>query len=193
MVKAYLQVRDDVLFSFIDKAMEFLDGDGQIMLLVGDSGAGKTIFSHQLELLFWKYYQSDGPIPLYIHLPTIDGLDCGIVVKQLHRHDFTAEQIQDLRRHRQVTLICDGYDEYQQLLNLYHLNQFNKPDQWKAKLFISCRTDYVGPDYRSRFSQPCRARNTIQHYSSRRHLLPHFRQIIFSSTSTSTLLLPPMQ
>ncbi|KAG0253721.1 hypothetical protein BGZ95_006245, partial [Linnemannia exigua] len=154
MAKANLQARDDALFPLIDKAQEFLEGDGQVMLLLGDSGAGKTTFNHQLELQLWRDFHVDGPIPLYINLPTIDEPGLDIVAKQLLRLDFTADQIQQLRKHRQFILICDGYDECQQLPNLYQSNQLNMPGHWRAKVFISCRSEYVGPDYRGRFQPP---------------------------------------
>ncbi|KAG0372592.1 hypothetical protein BGX24_012836 [Mortierella sp. AD032] len=154
MAKANIQARDDALFPFIDKAQEFLEGDGQVMLLLGDSGARKTTFNHQLELQLWKNFHVDGPIPLYINLPTIDEPDHDIAAKQLCRLNFNADQIQQLRKHRQFILISDGYDEFQQLFNLYQSNQLNMPGQWRAKVFISCRSEYIKPDYRGRFQPP---------------------------------------
>ncbi|KAF9117399.1 hypothetical protein BGX30_005527, partial [Mortierella sp. GBA39] len=35
--------------------------------------------------------------------------------------------------------------------NIHTTNQFNQPGQWQAKIVISCRTQYLGQDYRSRF------------------------------------------
>ena len=56
-----------------------------------------------------------------------------------------------MQRSRQFVLICDGYDEYHKWTNLHTKNQFNKPRQWQAKMIISCRTQYLGPDYSNYF------------------------------------------
>ncbi|KAF9115627.1 Transducin (beta)-like 1 X-linked receptor 1, partial [Mortierella sp. 14UC] len=181
MAKARLQARDEALFSLMDKAPEFLESDGQVMLLLGDSGAGKTTFNHQLELQLWRSYKVDMPIPLYINLPTIDEPEHDIVAKQLHRHNLSADQIRELRNRHRFTLICDGYDECQQLPNLYLSNQLNMPGQWRAKVFISCRSEYIGSDYRGRFQPP--VSDTLQPAVSL------FQEAVIAPFSTDQILL----
>ncbi|KAG0369566.1 hypothetical protein BGX24_002359, partial [Mortierella sp. AD032] len=61
------------------------------------------------------------------------------------------EQIHEMKLHRKFILICDGYDESQLKTNIHTTNQFNHPGQWQVKIVISCRTQYLGRDYRSRF------------------------------------------
>ncbi|KAG0069984.1 hypothetical protein BGZ89_001715, partial [Linnemannia elongata] len=65
-------------------------------------------------------------------------------------HSFLEDHIRELRLHRQFMLICDGYDESQLRLNLHTTNLFNRSGQWDVKLLITCRTQYLGPDYRDR-------------------------------------------
>jgi len=74
-----------------------------------------------------------------------------MVAKQLRRFDFSDAQIKELKDHREFILICDGYDECQQTRNLYTTNRLNQPDEWKAKMAISCRSEYIGADYGDRF------------------------------------------
>ncbi|KAF9119560.1 hypothetical protein BGW39_000221, partial [Mortierella sp. 14UC] len=93
----------------------------------------------RLERTLWNEYQGGDSIPLHINLPTIDNPSLDLIVKQLRYHNFSEEQIQELKLHRQFILICDGYDESQLKTNLYVTNEFNQPDQ------------YLGSDYRSRF------------------------------------------
>ncbi|KAG0347023.1 hypothetical protein BGZ54_005042, partial [Gamsiella multidivaricata] len=46
--KASLQAPDDALFSLMDKVKEFLSSNQKVMLLLGDSGAGKSTFNRAL-------------------------------------------------------------------------------------------------------------------------------------------------
>ncbi|KAG0373319.1 hypothetical protein BGX24_011848 [Mortierella sp. AD032] len=74
-----------------------------------------------------------------------------MIDKQLQQLNFSAVQIQELKRHRQFIIICDGYDESQFKKNIYDTNLFNQPGQWTAKMIISCRSQYLGSDYCARF------------------------------------------
>ena len=151
--KASLQAPDDVHFPLMESVKEFLESERhQVFLLLGDSGSGKSTFNKALECALWDAYKKgDGTIPLYISLPTIDKPDQDMVNKHLRRLDFTDAQIRELKDHRKHILICDGYDESQQTKNLYTANQLNQPDEWQAKMVISCRSEYIGTDYRDRF------------------------------------------
>ncbi|KAG0286893.1 hypothetical protein BGZ96_009091 [Linnemannia gamsii] len=151
---------EDTLFPLMEKAQEFLTSHRKVLLLLGDSGAGKSTFNLQLERTLWNSYKAYGPIPLYINLPTIDNPSRDLIEKQLYTYNFTEDQIRELKLYREFILICDGYDESQLKTNLYTTNQFNQPGQWKVKVFISCRSQYLGADYRSRF-QP----QSTDHYA----------------------------
>jgi len=154
--KISLQAPDEEHFPLMEAVLEFLNSDQhQVLLLLGDSGAGKSTFNKALEFELWSSYKKSDPIPLHISLPTIDRPDQDMVVKQLRRFDFTDAQIKDLKDHRDFVLICDGYDECQETRNLYTSNLLNQPDEWKAKMVISCRSECIGADYRDRF-QPDR-------------------------------------
>ncbi|KAG0270466.1 hypothetical protein BGZ95_001685, partial [Linnemannia exigua] len=151
MGKSNLQARDDDLFPLSEKVQEFLDSDRQVMLILGDSGAGKSTFNTHLESELLQSYKGGGVIPLFINLPAIDQPDQDMIAKQLKLCNFSDDQIQELKLRRRFVLICDGYDESQQLVNLYRTNMLNQPGQWSAKMVISCRSQYLGQDYRSRF------------------------------------------
>ncbi|KAG0280977.1 hypothetical protein BGZ95_007652 [Linnemannia exigua] len=146
-----LQATDDTLFPLMDDTLEFLAGHRQVMLVLGDSGIGKSTFNLELEHTLWKGYEKYGTIPLYINLPTIDNPAEALIEKQLEYYNFSEGQIQEMKLYREVVLICDGYDEGQLKSNLHASNQFNRPGQWKVKMVISCRSQYLEQDYRSRF------------------------------------------
>ncbi|KAG0314052.1 hypothetical protein BGZ97_009680, partial [Linnemannia gamsii] len=151
MAKANLQARDDDLFLLMDKVQDFLASDRQVMLILGDSGAGKSTFDKHLESKLLRSYSSGGPIPLFIYLPSIDRPDKDVVAQHLRIQNFQEDHILELKQYRQFVLICDGYDESQLTTNLHTTNLFNRPGQWNVKMVISCRTQFLGQDYRSRF------------------------------------------
>ncbi|KAG0050804.1 WD_REPEATS_REGION domain-containing protein, partial [Linnemannia elongata] len=151
MAKANLQAQDDELFSLKENVQEFLTSQRQVMLVLGDSGAGKSAFNRHLEHQLWTDYEHGGPVPLYIHLPTVDDPAHDLIEKQLRHLNFSDDRVQEMKQHRQFILICDGYDESQLTINIHTTNQFNQPGQWSSKIVISCRSQFLEADYRSRF------------------------------------------
>ncbi|KAF9120500.1 hypothetical protein BGW39_011316, partial [Mortierella sp. 14UC] len=151
MAKANLQACDDDLFPLLEKVEEFLASDRQVMLILGDSGAGKSTFNKHFELALLQSYTRGGRIPLFINLPAIERPEKELITEQLRTYNFSESQIQELKQHRQFIVICDGYDESQLTANLHTSNLLNRPDQWDVKLVISCRSQYLSQDYRDRF------------------------------------------
>jgi len=149
--KAGLQASDESRFQLMDKVKGFLNSDQRVFLLLGDPGAGKSTFSRALNRELWNAYMKDGDIPLHINLPAIDKPEHDMIAKQLRKMELTEPQIRELKLHRKFILICDGYDESQQTHNLYTTNRLNESGEWAAKMIISCRTEYLGIDYRDRF------------------------------------------
>ncbi|KAF9350015.1 hypothetical protein BGX34_001454, partial [Mortierella sp. NVP85] len=143
---------DDSQFPLMEKVNEFLESDHKVFLVLGDSGAGKSTFGRELEYELWRSYKSKSdPIPLHINLPTIDKPEHDMIAKQLRRTEFTEPQIREMKHYRRFILICDGYDESQQTRNLYMSNELNQPGGWDAQMVITCRSEYLGDDYRDRF------------------------------------------
>ena len=122
------------------------------MFILGDSGAGKSTFSTRLEQGRWDAYKAGGRIPLFIDLKAVHNLDQDLIQQHLASLSmFSASHMKNLSS-RGFIVICDGYDECQSRSNLYTNNQFNKPNQWKTKMIISCRTQYLTPEYRAYFA-----------------------------------------
>ncbi|GJJ75017.1 hypothetical protein EMPS_07375 [Entomortierella parvispora] len=150
--KPNLRSSDDTLIALQDRANNFLQSKREVLLILGDSGAGKSTFGMRLEHKLWKEYNPGGSIPLFIDLKTIDSLEKDLILQHLEDEGyFSDQQLEYLRQYREFILICDGYDECHRWFNLHTKNQFNKPRQWKAKLIINCRTQYIGPNYRNYF------------------------------------------
>ncbi|KAF9958495.1 hypothetical protein BGZ70_009172, partial [Mortierella alpina] len=155
---------DDAKKPLMRTVVEFLDRDGRVLLLLGDSGAGKSTFNKALELELWKRYTENDWIPLHINLPAIDRPHQDLIAKHLRRNDFTEPQIREMKKHYKFTLICDGYDESQQKMNLYESNELtidpNIKTQWTAKMVISCRSEYLSSNYHELFQPPPRMRSS---------------------------------
>jgi len=149
--KANLKTRDKMKFPLMDKVMDFLGSDQNVFLLLGESGSGKSTFTRELERYLWMLYKKGDAIPLHINLPTVDKPEHDIIAKQLRKTEFNEPQIRELKVHRKIILICDGYDESQQTHNLYTSNRLNQAEGWNAKMIVSCRSEYIGTDYRDRF------------------------------------------
>ncbi|KAG0318080.1 hypothetical protein BGZ97_004367 [Linnemannia gamsii] len=160
LAKPGLKANDDDLFPLMEKVQDFLASKRQVMLVLGDSGSGKSTFNRHLENRLWIDYKRGGAIPLFINLPGIRAPEDDMIGKQLKSHSFSDEQILELKLHRQLIVICDGYDESQQQANLHHTNQLNRPGQWSTKMVISCRTQFLGPTYADRFKPQSEDRYT---------------------------------
>ncbi|KAF9996025.1 hypothetical protein BGZ80_007366, partial [Entomortierella chlamydospora] len=138
-------------FDLTSKVQEFLTSDRKVFLVLGDSGAGKSTFNRALEISLWDNYKVNGRIPLFIYLPAIEKPERDLITERLRRANFTESQILELKVYHEFILICDGYDESQQTRNLYMSNQLNQPGQWRAQMVISCRTEFIGVDYKDIF------------------------------------------
>ncbi|KAG0301958.1 hypothetical protein BGZ98_007917 [Dissophora globulifera] len=145
-----------------DVVDEFLKSKRTVLLILGDSGLGKTTFAKKLERDQWKEYTSKTDnanntdntelrIPLFIALSTIKRPDIDLIPEQLRKDDLDETHISELKK-RKFLLICDGYDESQRLGNLYRSNRFDDNKQWDVKMIISCRLENLGSGYQESFS-----------------------------------------
>ncbi|UAW63851.1 NACHT domain-containing protein [Mycoavidus sp. HKI] len=138
-------------FELLPQVQAFLK-DKKVILLTGDSGAGKTTFNRRLEKHLWEHKKEGDAIPLFISLSSIDKPEHDLIAKALKKRGLSEFQIQKLKKENQrFVFILDGYDEIRQTQNLYVSNSINKSDGWRGQMVIGCRSEYLGQDYRSRF------------------------------------------
>ncbi|KAF9900665.1 Transducin (beta)-like 1 X-linked receptor 1 [Linnemannia zychae] len=140
---------DNDLFDPATRVNEYLlEVNSKVLLLLGDSGAGKSTFNLELEKSLWTAYDIDKKwVPLFI-TPAINTPEEDLIGKHLLKYDFTNGQILERKSYHQIILICDGYDECTKMNNLYNDNRLNQPGGWNVKMLISCRSEYLGSGYR---------------------------------------------
>ncbi len=117
----------------------FLTSDKLLMLLLGDSGAGKSLFGQWLVNYLWE--KESEYIPIFIHLPTIK-IKNGFLEKYLRKKcGLTKAEIEDLKTQHRVLLILDSYDEMKAKYKGKNVHMLGEIHRWNAKVLISCRTE----------------------------------------------------
>ena len=149
--KANLQASDREVVSLKNREDDFLTSKREVMLILGDSGSGKSTFNRRFEYEQWGRYTTGGAVPLLIDLKSVPEPDKDMIQQQLFSHQFSQQHINELRRTRKILLICDGYDECRKWTNFHTNNSLNKVNNWSAKMIITCRSQYLGPNYRIHF------------------------------------------
>jgi WD40 repeat protein len=131
----------------VDLIRDFLQGDARLMLLLGDSGSGKTMFGQWLANDMWE--KGAPRIPLFIHLPQLkikNRLNC----QKLHKYPFLEKHLEKylypneiaiLKKHAQLLLILDSYDEMSAKRREYNLYEIGDLHLWNVKVLISCRSE----------------------------------------------------
>jgi WD40 repeat protein len=128
--------------------------DKQCLLLLGDSGAGKTLFGQWITRQ--SFHQGlQGRIPLFIPLLAQKNPSEGLIDRYLKKTcDIENKAEREWIKQQPLLLILDGFDEIHQKINLYRSNKL-----WQfrnLKIIISCRSQALAqiPDYRALF-YPC--------------------------------------
>ncbi len=129
-------------FDLMAKVQEFLRGTKHVLLLLGESGTGKSLFGqHLLQRLLGEKQTGEGArIPLFISLPRTQDPVGDLLPETLQSYGFSSHEIDTLKQTREWIFILDAYDEMNQLENLYVSNALK---EWKAKVIISCRSSYL--------------------------------------------------
>lgn len=121
----------------------------ETLLLIGASGAGKSLFTQKLEHKLWEDYLqgSSKVIPLRIELKQFSERTVGqcVINTLLEEYRYSTKELQQLQTY-QMVFILDGFDEIASntKINLLekHYALDNKFGKWKARFIITCRDSY---------------------------------------------------
>ncbi|MBV6342664.1 metallophosphoesterase [Candidatus Magnetobacterium casense] len=125
---------------------KFLTADrAGVLLLLGDSGAGKSTFcAHLFAGLRDAYLKdADAPVPVFIKLGTLyEGVKAGTFVDdELRRYKLDPLSIDSLKQGKRVIFFLDGYDELVEKLPLFQGDWLNG---WTdAKVIVTCRNQHI--------------------------------------------------
>ncbi len=122
----------------------FFRKDSPSLLLLGDSGSGKSTFCTYLSLKLIDDYQKDNnaPLPVLIRLggAVKAAENDKIIEAEFERLGLSSQDIVTLKKDKELVLILDGYDELGSKKNIFSTNRLG---EWKAKVIITCRTQYL--------------------------------------------------
>ncbi len=130
-------------FDLAEKIKEFFvfddanSSDPRIMLLLGDTGSGKSVFAQQIFQQLCQVRKDNDPIPLWVSLPELQNPFQDAVEEVLKKQEFSEYQITEMKTKERFIFIVDGYDELHQFQNCYVTNDWGK---WNAKILITCRS-----------------------------------------------------
>ncbi len=155
----YSRKSDNDLEQEVNKS---LNGTSSVLLLLGDSGSGKSTFCNHLTLRLINEYQENknAPLPVLIKLgSSLDAINRGRIIEdEFERIGLSIQEISDLQKNKEFVFILDGYDELEldredkhgMKKNIFTTNRLS---EWKAKVIITCRAQILedNEDYRSRF------------------------------------------
>ncbi len=151
-------MHDSERFLLEGRVQEFLNLDKRTLLLLGEAGSGKSTFNRHLAVSLWEAYSQknnteDVPIPVFIGLSSLSSPDRNLVSAFFEKQGFSREQIKELQSRHRFVLILDGFDEIEHRQQEFYKD--NELSHWKdAKIIISSRPEYLGPNYQYKFHPP---------------------------------------
>jgi WD40 repeat protein len=139
------QVNNEAVMKRVDgigEIQEFLASNTPALLLLGDSGAGKSLFCQFLVDELWR--QPIKWLPMFIHLPLIF-LRPGFVFETYlqEKCHLNSQQVALLKASSKILLILDAYDEIQEHYLGSNFYQVLALHNWNIKVILSCRSEFL--------------------------------------------------
>lgn len=154
---------------------EFLNNDAKVLLLLGDSGSGKTFFCKWM--VNHLYHQNHAWMPLFLHLPSIK-ITPDFLSHYLNTH-CDSDEIEHMKKNQQIILFLDSFDEMKQKYQRTNLFQLGKLFEWRIKVVITCRTsafvNFSHEDQYNVFQSDPNAISTTSPFALTKRYVQHFQ------------------
>lgn len=120
----------------------FLESTKSVLLLLGDSGSGKSLLLSKMTEHLWKEFDIRNIVVVFAQLPQVKHPVHGLINNVLKSQGLTTSEIEWLQKDPvRKLLIFDGYDETSCQSDLFVTNRMF---EWKnLQVVISCRTERV--------------------------------------------------
>jgi len=167
----------------------FTESDTRSLLILGDSGAGKTSLCLQVCKRLWEVYRENSaiptsssggagvtsssvalsvlkPLPIYIHLAQYKNqLREGLLEQVLVDIGMTSEEIGTLKTTQPLLLLLDGFDEVDIQENLYQTQRWGQPG-YHVCMAITCRPEALVHKNKQTLFEASRGFGKAHHYET---------------------------
>ena len=125
--------------------------NAKILLLLGNAGAGKTLYCmHLLHQQWPKVWTEGARIPLYVSLPLLKDPEHSLMHETLSKKGWSESDINELRKEQTpLLLFLDGYNEL--ALGETNIIASNELSAFNVRIIITCRSQYLSLNYRQSF------------------------------------------
>ncbi len=146
----------------------FLDHDKKVMLISGDVGTGKTVFSLYIANKILQRSQAQQTFIIYIDLNKLKTINQNLLAVHLQEAGFNTDQQTLLKKHYKFIFIFDNYGINHHFNNLY---EQLKLGELSAKLIVNCHQALIN-DFidETRFFAPLQNNKANNHLLHKIHL-----------------------
>ena len=188
------QVSENERFFLLNQIVKtFTESDTRSLLILGDSGAGKTSLCLHLCKKLWEVYREDDmapasspettssgaafsapgpstpspqkPLPIYIHLAQYKNqLREGLLEQVLEEALLSAKEIRHLKT-QPLLILLDGFDEVDIQENLYQTQRWGQPG-YHICMVITCRPEALAHKNKQALFEASRGQGKERHYET---------------------------
>ena len=130
-----------------EKLEEFIKNKSKVLVVLGDSGSGKSTFCSNIsKKLIDRYLTNNNswhPFPIRLGINKQSVMNGSLIEDELKRFGVSDSKINELRKSNKFIFILDGYDELATKDNIFATNRLL---EWNSKFIITSRSQHFASD-----------------------------------------------